>query len=256
MEDYGQEVVMYKDDPDLEKPSGEARIWRYMDFSKFVSLLYKSALFFARVDQLDDPFEGSFPRVNVELRPQVFKDKMPPKDIEYLSEFYKQFVTRTFVNCWHVSPYQSAMWKLYLQSNEGIAILSSFNRLKDSLTDADHDIYIGNVKYINYKKDIIPEGSLFPYFHKRKSFEHEQELRVVIQAFSYDQKGEIDWSRSPHRKGLYVPVNLDLLIDRIILAPSCSPWQKAVVKSVVKKYGLDKRVLHSLLYVSDERIVY
>ena len=249
---------MYKDHPDLEKPTGKAKIWRYMDFAEFISLLHKSALFFARVDKLDDPFEGSFPRVNVKLRLDIFKDKKPPTYIRNLTEFYKRFVKLTFVNCWHLNEYQSAaMWKLYLQSNEGIAIRSTFDGLKDSFNnDKDNDIHIGKVKYISYNKDLIPEGSLFPYFHKRKSFEHEKELRAVIQSFSYDKQGNIDWSRSPHRDGLYVPVDLDLLIEKVILAPSCPPWQREVVKSVLKKYGLDKPVLRSLLYVRDERIVY
>ena len=175
-----------------------------------------------------------------------------------LSEFYKQFVKLTYVNCWHISQHQSAaMWKIYLQSNEGIAIRSTFGKLKKSLKkDKSHELHIGKVKYISYVKDVIPEGSLFPYFHKRMSFDYEKELRVVIQAFSYDKDGNINWSKSPYRVGLNVPVDLNILIDRIVLAPSCPSWLKEVVKSVLNKYSLKKPVGRSLLYVKDERIVY
>jgi hypothetical protein len=50
---------MYQDHPLLSPPPDDAVLWRYMDFTKFVSLLETSALFFCRPDQLGDPFEGS-----------------------------------------------------------------------------------------------------------------------------------------------------------------------------------------------------
>ena len=249
---------MYRDNSEIEKPNDDDRVWRYMDFTKFVSLLNNSALHFTRGDKLEDPFEGSFPRVNVQLRPRRYKGKMPPREIKSLSEFYRQFVKHTFVSCWHLNTYQSAaMWKLYLQGNEGIAIRSTFGRLKGSLKkNKDHDVYIGKVKYIRYDKDVIPEGSLFPYFHKRRSFEHKKELRAVIQAFSYDNKGDIAWSRSPYGSGLNVPVDLKILIERVVLPPLCPSWQKGVVESVLSKYDLKKPVVRSTLYDKGERIVY
>lgn len=249
---------MYKRHANIEKLDDNEIIWRYMDFTAFVSMLDKSALHFSRVDMLDDPFEGSFPRVNVELRAQTFGDKMPKKEIKLLSEFYKEFVKHTFVNCWHINNTQSAaMWKLYLKSNEGIAIRSTFGGLKECLNKSKkYDVYIGKVKYIRYFKDVIPEGTLYPYFHKRRSFEHEKELRAVIQEFYGDTKGDIDWDKFPKKAGLYVPVNLDTLIDRIILAPSCPSWQKSVVKSVLVKYGVNKHVSLSRLYIRDKRVVY
>lgn len=58
---------MYETHPAFQQPSRETMIWRYMSFAKFVSLLEKKALFFARLDRLGDPFEGSPPRLDVEL---------------------------------------------------------------------------------------------------------------------------------------------------------------------------------------------
>jgi hypothetical protein len=51
--------VRYSEHETCLKPANEnAKIWRYMDFTKFVSLLEKKALFFCRADKLGDPFEG------------------------------------------------------------------------------------------------------------------------------------------------------------------------------------------------------
>ena len=43
---------MYQEHPSFNPPSDNATLWRYMDFTKFVSLLDKSALFFVRADKL------------------------------------------------------------------------------------------------------------------------------------------------------------------------------------------------------------
>jgi hypothetical protein len=46
-------------DPLFEQPPDDARIWRYIDISKLVSLLTTNALFFARADRFTDTWEGS-----------------------------------------------------------------------------------------------------------------------------------------------------------------------------------------------------
>jgi len=240
---------MYKEHPVFESPQNEnAKIWRYMDFTKFVSLLDKSALFFTRADKLGDPFEGSYSKANINLRPTVYEGKIPQDALRTMSTFSKLLLKFTVINCWHLNEYESAaLWGLYLKSNEGIAIQSTFNRLRDSLKDENHNIYIGKVKYIDYEKDWLPEGnSLYPFVHKRKSFEHERELRAVIQKLP--SKGDaLDLSKPSFDDGLYVSVDLDLLVDRIYLVPTCPKWLLELVKSLLIKYELDKDVLQSNL---------
>jgi len=241
---------MYKEHPVFEKPEDEnAKIWRYMDFTKFISLLDKSALFFARADTLNDPFEGSYSKANIQLRPEIYKNGIPPKALEDASKFYKFNTKCTVINCWHLNEHESAaMWRLYLKSNEGIAIVSTFNRLKDCFKAGNHNIHIGKVKYIDYEKDWLPEGNTFyPFVHKRKSFEHEQELRAVIQEHSYKKSGGIDWFKPPFDDGIYVQVDLNVLIDKIYLAPTSPQWLFKLVISVTRKYGLDQEVLQSSL---------
>ena len=60
---------MYKEHRVFNPPESDAVLWKYMNFTKFVSLLEKQALFFARADKLGDPFEGSFSKANKQLRP-------------------------------------------------------------------------------------------------------------------------------------------------------------------------------------------
>jgi len=241
---------MYKEHPIFEKPeNGNAKIWRYIDFTKFVSLLDKSALFFTRADRLGDPFEGSYSRANIKLRPEVYKEEIPADALENLSRLSKMLVKYTAINCWHLSEYESAaMWNLYLKSNEGIAIQSTFDLLKTSLKDEIHTVYIGKVKYIDFEKDWMPEGNaMYPFIHKRKSFEHEKELRAIIQELYYKKNGESKWSKPLFDDGIYIQVDLGVLVDKIYLAPTSPKWLFELVKSIIKKYKLDKDVCQSSL---------
>ncbi len=224
----------------LEKPKNEkATIWRYMDFTKFVDLIDKKALFFARTDKLGDPFEGSCPAKSVKTRTTIFGSK-------YVGDFFKLLREFTIVNCWHLSMYESAaMWKLYLKSDEGIAIKSSYRRLRDSFKDSEFDINIGKVQYIDYDKEEIPINLLSPFFHKRKSFRHESELHACIQ--KRPKRGFSERSKRPFENGVHVPVDLDLLIRGIYLAPRTPNWLVELVESVTGKYKLDKYVVQSSL---------
>ncbi len=73
---------MYEKHPVFTPPPDEnVKIWRYMDFTKFFSFIDKKALFFTRIDQLEDKFEGRFTKFffNSELeekQPLRFKEKI------------------------------------------------------------------------------------------------------------------------------------------------------------------------------------
>ena len=158
---------MYRVNDQLKAPPADAVLWRYMSFTKFVSLLTKEALFFARVDKLEDPFEGSLSPINIELRPHMYDGK--PKDQQLLvGEFIRSLRRLTLVNCWHENRYESdAMWKLYSGTEDGVAIRTDFHSLSKSLM-GEQAVYIGKVKYVNYEKTIIPEmETLAPFIHKR-----------------------------------------------------------------------------------------
>lgn len=55
----------------------QSTIWRYMDFTKFVSLLDKGSLFLCRADNLEDPFEGSSSKIDVDAwKMDFYRDKI------------------------------------------------------------------------------------------------------------------------------------------------------------------------------------
>ena len=175
---------MYVEHSLFSPPPPEAVLWRYLDFTKFVSLLDRHALFFARADKLGDPFEGSYPRANVDTRFGMSEERFSEKAVQEASDFLRQSRRFTLVNCWHWSDYESAaMWRMYSREHDGIAVKTDFRSLSESLV-GNEVIYIGRVSYIDYEEDFIRESNIFaPYLNKRKSFEHEKEVRAVTQEF-------------------------------------------------------------------------
>jgi hypothetical protein len=116
-----------------------------MDFVKFVWLLDRASLYFTRVDQLGDRFEGSMSRANLKAR-----DTMDPRVIDAgRPELLRRWehVRRTlpqyhYVNCWTLSGYESvAMWRLYVGDGNGVAIQSTFRSLAGATYAADQSQY-------------------------------------------------------------------------------------------------------------------
>lgn len=172
---------MYQEFYGIETPDDSSEIWRYMDFTKFVSLLKERALFFSSYKEFDDPFEGNFPfgiiqsvslaikKVNA-MRVEQSYDSRYITDEEALDLAKKQFQELKknidkkphIINCWHQSDYEStAMWNLYSGLDKGIVIQTTIEKLKECLFEYKQDIAIGKVEYLDFGKDTIDWGEKF-----------------------------------------------------------------------------------------------
>ncbi len=260
----------YTKHPDFLPPNDpNSKIWRYMDLAKFLSILENRCLYFVRLDQLAnvDPFEGYYTNLNVKIdnipfenMPKEWKEKNGVDTKELYEaiiqankdsrEFVKYNREVTFVNSWHIKEYESAaMWNLYLSNHEGVCIRSTYNKFIKSLEAYDDfEIHIGKIKYIDYQSEAIPMGNIFsPFIYKRKSFEHEEELRALIWTPQYGKNNISDreLNRYKNNMGLYVPVNVEELVEKIFVCPSAPKWIADLIRSLVKKYELTIEVIQS-----------
>ena len=224
---------MQEEHRSFNPPEPDAALWRYMDFTKFVSLLDTQSLYLARADLLGDPFEGSSPELNVALRPHRY----PSEFIEKISSTAKMAREMMFISCWHSSKTESAaMWRLYSREHDGIAIRTDHQSLWNSMADTDMT-YVGQVSYVDYSESMINEGNVFDSFlFKRKEFKHEQEVRIV----------RLEMGSSPP-DGIYHTVDLSVLIKAIVIAPYAQDWFDTLVRSVASRYGLGDYVTRSSL---------
>jgi hypothetical protein len=247
------------------QPSDEnSLIWRYMDFTKYVSLLESQALYFARIDLLEDRFEGSITPATLRARNE-FLGQAGEVKLKFLTDKIGELRRFTYVNCWHMNMYESlAMWKLYSKSNESVCVQTTYGALRDTLPDyapierspilkraelPEHDkLFMGLVNYIDSESGVIPIDNLFwPYVHKVRSFEHENEVRVLVQnILTWNNKGTGIAPQNP-ADGLIVPVDLNKLIKSVRIAPYTDAWYHNLVKNVTIKYGFEYEVIPSIL---------
>jgi hypothetical protein len=233
---------MYKQDERFEEPEdASSKIFKYMDFPRFVSLLHRKSLYFCQPECLEDPFEGS-------LWPSRILNKSENHTALDFARKVKSFYPTIKVNCWHISNKESAaMWKLYSDPNAGIAIESTFANLQKSFASCKQEVRIGKVKYIDYDIEQFEEGhgdDLFtPFLYKRLSFEHEKELRAII--WDPEAKFETD-----ERGGVYVPIDLEKLISKVLICPDMPKWIDEIIKSVLSKYEMDFEIGKSSLLTS------
>lgn len=222
--------------PYLTQPEKQnSKIWRYMDFPKFVNLLAEQALYFCRSDCLGDPFEGTFSEANFKRIQTINNRDVVQLDmLSYEQEVFHFFLKqsevrkRTYINCWHMNDNESdAMWKIYSVSKQAIAVQSTYELLRDHLPGC---CEIGIVEYIDYSKKFIPTLSpLFPFFRKRLSFEHEKEIRALTHF--------IEERHSP-KLGLYIKIDIHKIIENVFIAPTMPEYYFNSVKDLMSKYDL------------------
>jgi hypothetical protein len=150
-------------------------LYRYLD------LLQTAELHFTRADQMEDRWEGAYSTVDTAVRPTLYGDHWEGMS-QHTEAMYEHGRTHTFLNCWYVRTHESyAMWKLYDAAGKGVAIRTTGRRLKGSLAGGNHRVVHGaRVQYVDYGHTFIPEGNvLFPFVHKRVSFAHESEYRLL-----------------------------------------------------------------------------
>ena len=255
---------MYEDK--IETPDNNQKIWRYMDFSKYVYLVTNRALYFTRADKLDDPYDCSWMQLLGEQDKQLSLANPQGKERKrQVNIFERLFV---YLNCWHMNDVQSAaLWKLYSENKyETIAIQTTFEKLDSEikLKWSRDGIRISKVKYdLENAGEPIgnpPEGRLFSILgwaniiYKRPSFKHEEELRAFIyQGFDKEIKEKV--LRNEAHLGklmkerpeyIRIEINPSDLIEKVYVSPLAKDLFVVLVKNVSGE--LKDRVLKSDLY--------
>jgi hypothetical protein len=215
---------------ELESSTG---IWRYMDVARFLALIYEKKIYFPRLHELDDPWEGA----------RSHSDPTFSRDPEYAGLAAQEFNRHPLISCWHENEVESvAMWKLYVSGREGVAIKTTIARL-GRFASADRELKIGRVEYreiddsgdwpkalhfeygvyTGYKGVINAERALF---RKNKGYGHEREVRAIrYETYCAEQ---VIWthpdkltrlSRGEVVPGEAVPIDPSFLIERIVVIP-------------------------------------
>ena len=247
---------------------GTDKIYRYLDFVKLSDILLNKHLFFSRADIQNDKFEGQLGNINI-----LQRKYMPnPEDLkEHTEEEFSILQRKFLLSCWHMGTIESfAMWKIYAGDNQGVAIETTIDDLRDSIQYANEEILKkiptdqwdkkvflsnsmreGSVGYYDWKDTYIPDQFSWDYRRflcKLENFEYEKEFRLIIDGQRLlAMMGE---SREEICKGLIsdggfchigesVPIDVEKLIKKIIICPAAGEWFKSLVEKLLTASGFE-----------------
>lgn len=219
---------MFLNNPNIKLPENpDTVVWKYLDLSKFLDLLMSEKLFMSRSDKFEDQYEGTFSEPTFE---EIKKLSVGNPDF---LKYYKSHREKVAISSWHINEYESfAMWQIFTQNSEGLAIQSTIGRLQNALQpETNFEQYIGEVNYIDYKKEYIPfDDMFFPFLFKRKSFQYEREVRIIT---------DIGDNNVKLNEGLKINVDINQLIEKIYIHPKSENWYKNLVIQLVKRLDFD-----------------
>lgn len=247
---------------DQYKVVGNPTVWKFMDLEKFESMLKNKSLFFAKPSAFIDPLEGSYSKFDVD----TFEEKYSVSNLTS-REYMKKIQDFSAISCWHMNDYESAgMWDLYLSGKDGIAIKTNYKNLLKSINDLRYLVFSGAQQYIDFKTQMTSRNIYDTLFYKRKSFSHENELRLMIIASRLDQEylqhlyyldgvPEYAWEQRieemevksyefSNDKGNFVSCDLNKLLEEIYISPNSKPEVVERVKRLVAKYNLSEKVVN------------
>lgn len=250
-------------------------VWRYMPFSKFISLLTYQALWFSKLSILQDRYEGLIPPLVKARMQEEYKQWKAKFDS---SEFHPQidaWPTKnendgrelSVVTCWFLGETETQrMWEEYGGSNEAVAVKSTIGRLAKCIrVPQDETVsHLGLVSYVDHNSHDMSRyeasQAIERAFLKDKSlFSHEQEVRLVT--FNVKTTACTSPEGKPYtaeevagakmnnfeNPGLYVGVYLNDLVTEIVVPPSAQGWFEKLVRRVVELKGLSAPVSRSQL---------
>ena len=248
--------------PELILPPDDTVLWRYMDFAKFLDLLEKQSLWFSRLDQFEDPLEGTLTDAEIEHLRSVDADNaaqgMPPISDGYLRGT-KYMRTTAYACCWRAGAWESlAMWDIFGKGSGIVAVKTTVGNLKQAIAESHLRIFLGEVNYLAWNLAPWQLNGLVMCFRKDSSYQHEAEVRAI--AWDVDIVGRnmsdaliAAQSRSDYptnsdpfvlrkedgQPGIEVPLAAARFITEVVIGPREKAWVAGLVERVLKRYGLE-----------------
>ncbi len=259
---------------DLTEEDMGLTVWRYMPFSKFISLIVYQALWFSKLNILQDQYEGMMPLATKQMmqaHDHKMKKHFPP---EHHWQF-DQMASRNeqdsrelcIVNCWFLGENESErMWREYGGGKESVAIKSTIKQLIDNIgVPHDKDMTsIGRIKYVDFTTHLMTmyhaiRGGERAFLKDAATYQHEKEIRIATLNLKtqacVSPEGKLYTKQEVQGKhmnnfahpGLYIQARLQQLISEIRVSPEADTWFYLLVKRIIELNKWKMRVIRSEL---------
>ncbi len=251
----------------IKKPkSKNPYLWKYYDLHRFIYLITKKKIFFTRLDNLDDPFEGlstKFLRNNhlnakteAQLEHSYSLLNENNEEFEKLKKFSHVIQnqikevsqTKQYVSCWFNGDRESmAMWNLY-SNHDSVAIKVNFEILRDCLSQSFSQLVSENngkisivgdeIKYLRlnpFDENLKRQSLNFSALKKDESYSHENEYRFLIISNDLETRPQF----------FSVPIDLEKLKLTILTHPKMEHWKFENLKELLKLTKLNIELIKS-----------
>ena len=81
-------------------------------------------------------------------------------------------------------------------------------------------------------------------------YQYEEELRCCTPVCG-EAGTEANWEAQDELNGIFVPVDLDMLIERIYISPFSPDWFRALIERVNEQFGIRSELRHSAVFNSE-----
>jgi hypothetical protein len=175
-------MPVYKNRPPMDP---NTPVWRYLSLDAVSATVRDQKLRFTRVDEFEDPFEGSVPKQTIDdqllLFVSAYQMKSPESEDPWarMTRLRRAKTRSTHACCWAAGDESEALWRLYCKADgrRGVALQTILGKLETSV--APHDLCISPVTYRHYHEGAAFNDELDPFMHKRMGFHCENELRLL-----------------------------------------------------------------------------
>lgn len=175
------------------------KLYRITSFEGFMSLLVNKAERFVRpIDGWEDTFEGYHLHLldtdeGAKRIIRVIYYEISGQDVKTTIANYSKMQRARYAcygQCWSLVEDSDAMWRIYSYGKKAVQLVSTRERIKNMITQSRWSGYKPRIEKVKY--DLLSSGSSLtgvikpgsktdePYFHKRIAFEHEKEMRVLL----------------------------------------------------------------------------
>ncbi|MCI5145429.1 MAG: DUF2971 domain-containing protein [Candidatus Electrothrix sp. AR3] len=236
------EQKQYKDDTLV--------IHRIFSFERFIDFVRNQWLALVRPACWEDPYENPLNREIIETSTGK-KLRLP------------HFEKNLFAQCWSICSESDAMWRIYSSDKRGVLVSASARDLlqygKTQYEAPLEQVFLGKVIYNTHaqlqkmleSKEFLRSVLCAPGYshnsssvllHKRDSFEHEEEVRLIISRHISEVPGEVARFEIP----------LPKVVLQVTLDPRLTPEEFERSSYLISRAGYTGYIEQSKLYSTPE----
>lgn len=233
----------------LEPPSEDVEIWRFMPLEFFEDLMANEEFHFCRADLFKQDVDEGIPpddyiRRIMGLRRFILEDEIKLNhEIAELDQSREMY----YVSCWHLFRHETVeMWSGF--AKDGVAVQSRYALLKSVMAGMPDTTHVGLMRYGEERLHQTGRINGLQFINtKRKAFEHECEVRAIVECGDPFSGGNrhFDLNNFPHRRPL--PENprhhwvhdhkrRRIELASLITGVVVSPWASNGVLEIVKQW--------------------